>query len=905
MHTILKKQGASKNFRTLFILWGLTAVSCLIIFSPFLFGEHLVVFNDAGSDTRQQYLMQYATIVNHIRNGNFSFWDLNNGFGTSMLALNLFNPFLMLIYAAGVILGCGHISGVLVFILILEIFLAGTCCYFLLNCFSFSEGSKLIASYIYGLNGYLLVWGQHYQFGAFVVFLPLLLFLLERAIRQKRFSLTAPLLVAVMVCSSVYMSYMSLLLAGCYLLYRMIVQEKGSRRERIFQFFRHCGSMLLGIGIGLAVFLPMAYYLLTISSRLDSEVSLLQRFLDYLSLYSPKFYITAFLRFFSTAFQGIGDYNGYSNFYEAPVLFFTSLFVITAFQYVFTIRRQACSKKKKLMQYLAVLFFFFCLFIRAGASVFNAFAYPFSRHSFLFMPLFALLMAFTLDQLWKKRIFSPLGFLLSTAAILAGHGYVLTHHEITEPVLRTHTVLMFLLALILTVLVLASCLTKAGSRRRHTIPALLLLTTAVSICLEGNVCYNERDTLTTSDASYWGGLYNPNVASALQYLKETDGTLYRVEKDYYSGSLCMDSLAQDYRGISSYNSTPNRNIEEFIQKVTPNLPIMAEHEYTWRQIGYYTGHSTLFGIKYLLSQNSNLKLQGYTLLKQFGDIYVYQNEHVSSLARFYTKAGDAAVLDNDTQSPLDLERLLQETILLDSTQAFSLQTENTSPEDLHTEYALELIPSDIQKQKGTGDTDSITIPLNRRLLDTYERVYLEFDITAKETSDITVNQEQPLEYHFRVQKGKTKHVQIAIPKSYENITLTRYGGNLQGTVKNIRFLGSKAKVDACSDAEITLADTKKDSRITGSLTALKSGYLFLPIPYENGWKAYIDGKEVEILRSDLGFVSVPVMKGSHDFTFVYEVPFQKAGLIGSCASLILWGILLGLRYRRKAKTNRR
>lgn len=903
----IKNLRTSRKLRSLFILWGLTAISCLIIFSPFLFGENLAVFNDAGSDTRQQYLMQYATIVNHIRSGNLSLWDLNNGFGTSMFALNLFNPFLMLVYLAGILLGPGHIPGVLVFLIILEIFLAGTFCYFFLDCFSFSEGSKITASYIYGLNGYLLVWGQHYQFGAFAVFLPLLLFLLERAIRQKKFSLTAPLLIAVMVCSSVYMSYMSLILAGCYLIYRLVIQEADSRKTRAGQFFIHCASMLLGIGIGMVIFLPMAYYLLTISSRLDSDASLLQRFLEYCSPYSLKFYKTAFLRFFSTTFQGIGDYNGYSNFYEAPVLFFSSLFVLLAFQYVFTIHTQKVSRKKKVMQYLSILFFFFCMFSRAGASVFNAFAYPFSRHSFLFMPLFALMMAFILDQLWLRRKINYPAFVLSCFFLAAGH--FTAFGEITEPELRTNVILMGILGLFTAGILIAGFL-KHGKHPRKLTVTLLLVTVASGMCLEGYTCYNDRDTLTTTDASYWGGLYNPNVAAALDYLENTDTSLYRVEKDYYSGSFCMDALAQNYRGISTYNSTPNRNVEEFIKLVTPNMPIMAEHEYTYRQIGYYTGHSSLFGIKYLLSQNPKLQLNGFTLLKQFDNIYIYQNSNVTSFARFYTSAGDSAVLKN-AYGKLDLEKMLLENVLLDCDEeetAASLIKEMTfeelkSQETLSEAYALEEIPASVSDFKAeTGD--SLSIPLDRSILDAYERVYMEFDIRTPEVSDITVNPENPLEYHFRVPKKKKKHVQIAVPASWSEVILSRYGGNFKGTVKNIKFYGSKSPVTPYEGAVVTLCSPENDSFLTGSIDAENSGFLFLPIPYENGWSAEVDGIRTEILRTDAGFVSVPVNAGTHTFTFAYKVPYMLEGMYASIFSLVIWLLILVFRVFPKPQKHK-
>lgn len=891
----IKKMGNSKRFCSLLILWAMTAVSCLVIFFPFLFGDKLAVFQDAGSDTRQQYLMQYATIVNHIKDGNFSFWDFNNGFGTSMLALNLFNPFLMLVYLAGVILGVGHIPGVLVFVILLEIFLAQLFCYLFLDCFSFSEGSKIIASYIYGLSGYLLVWGQHYQFGAFVVFLPLLLFLLERAIRRGKFSLTLPLLVAVMVCSSVYMSYMSLMIGGCYLLYRMVVSDQ-ARGVRVRKFFLHCASILLGIGIGMVIFLPTAYYLFTISSRLDSDASFLTRIGEYLTPYSLEFYKTAFLRLFSTTFQGIQDYNGYSNFYEAPVLFFSALFVLLGFQYLFTVHRQETSRKAKVMQYLAVLFFAVCMFTRIGASAFNAFAYPFSRHSFVFLPFFALMTAFTLDQLWLRRKISKTGFVLSCLCTAAAHYLALG--EVTEALLHRNVILMCILAFVMAAALLLGFLKKGAKWRRAGI-SLLISALGISLCLEGWTCFNDRDTLTTTDASYWGGLYDPNVAKALDYLKSTDPSFYRVEKDYYSGSYCMDGLAQNYRGISTYNSTPNRFIQEFIDLVTPNLPIMAEHEYTWRQIGYYSGHSTLFGIKYVLSKNPDLQLDGFSLLEQFGDIYIYQNSAVESAARFYVSAGDDRVL-SDAYGSLELERLLLENVLLDK-ENDALTEEMTgeemkSQETLRSDYALEQIPCTIEDIRADGG-DSVTISLDRDLLDKYRRVYLEFAIRTPTVSDITVNQDEPLEYHFRVSARKKKHVQVVVPSSCESITLTRYGGRFEGTIKNIRLLGSKTTVSSYEGADIRLEVTS-DSCVAGTLNAENSGYLFLPIPYEKGWTAQVDGIETEILQTDVGFVSIPVGAGEHSFTFTYQVPYMQEGAFVSILSLLLWAGILGLRVVR-------
>ena len=97
----------TKERQAPFLLGILLLISAVFIYHRFLFGDELWVFidPDIGSDTFQQYLPHYHTVVNHIREGTFAFWDFNHGFGTNVFNLNLFDPTLILIYALGVVFG--------------------------------------------------------------------------------------------------------------------------------------------------------------------------------------------------------------------------------------------------------------------------------------------------------------------------------------------------------------------------------------------------------------------------------------------------------------------------------------------------------------------------------------------------------------------------------------------------------------------------------------------------------------------------------------------------------------------------------------------------------------------------------------------------------------------------------
>ncbi len=46
-----------------------------------------------------------------------------------------------------------------------------------------------------------------------------------------------------------------------------------------------------------------------------------------------------------------------------------------------------------------------------------------------------------------------------------------------------------------------------------------------------------------------------------------------------------------------------------------------------------------------------------------------------------------------------------------------------------------------------------------------------------------------------------------------------------------------------NESRIFLNSPKKESEISGWVTSEKNGYAVFKIPYENGWKIYLDGED--------------------------------------------------------------
>jgi len=95
--------------------------------------------------------------------------------------------------------------------------------------------------------------------------------------------------------------------------------------------------------------------------------------------------------------------------------------------------------------------------------------------------------------------------------------------------------------------------------------------------------------------------------------------------------------------------------------------------------------------------------------------------------------------------------------------------------------------------------------------------------------------------------------------------------------------------------------TKTDDVITGTLTTTEEkNTVFTSIPYDAGWKVYVDGEETEIfclLDTMLGFaVENP---GEHEIELRYRPDCVKYGLILSASGLVIYALLFVLDVRKR------
>lgn len=88
-----------------------------------------------------------------------------------------------------------------------------------------------------------------------------------------------------------------------------------------------------------------------------------------------------------------------------------------------------------------------------------------------------------------------------------------------------------------------------------------------------------------------------------------------------------------------------------------------------------------------------------------------------------------------------------------------------------------------------------------------------------------------------------------------------------------------------------------DSRLDAEyLNTANAAYLTMPIPYEIGWTATVNGKKVEVLEANYAFLAIPADNGLNKISLVYRPPHFYKSLLLSLLSLIA-----GLFYMRMQK----
>lgn len=117
--------------------------------------------------------------------------------------------------------------------------------------------------------------------------------------------------------------------------------------------------------------------------------------------------------------------------------------------------------------------------------------------------------------------------------------------------------------------------------------------------------------------------------------------------------------------------------------------------------------------------------------------------------------------------------------------------------------------------------------------------------------------------------------------------------------ENIELI--QTAVDKTAEATLSLT-SKKVSDVTSVVRndLGETAYVCYSVPYESGWKAWVDGEETAVVEGMGGFLLVPIEVGEHEVRISYTAPGSKAGALLSLFCLTGMFIYIFLDSKKKS-----
>lgn len=860
-----------------------------------MYGDgNVYAYIDIGSDTVNSYLPLHAYYSAILREFNVDLWSAEMGFGGSTLSSCVYDPLMICIILLTSVLGRDFLLYGIVIHKIGCVLLSAFFCYKFLCLFSNKYHLCTIAAYLYTFNGFGNIWGQHYHFAAYPVFTIIVFYGVETYLRagNKKISLFLIIISGLCMASSVYTSYMIYLSAAVYALIRYIYMTDNFRiKPFISKFALLLANVLIGFGMGMWLALPSIEGIMS-SGRVGGS--------GFLSRVKSAVNLNFFEPWWDMPRRMItGPQTKYSfNYYEDQQLFFSILAVVILLQFIFAIHKVYKKPRQMLCVYFSVALSLFAVYNGTISLALNAFAaVGVYRGLYVLFPGAALLVLSVLDNICYKKIFSyqaaAVGGIISAAALLEP-GLWADDTGIYPGVKG-----MMYVGVTLLMVAVAVLIQLYRSKNKQFAIVMLCAVLGINCVAELHITYNRRGVMSKARYEMWRA-NEKETNILLDCAKNLDDDYYRIDKTYYDFNSFTDSLFENYRGLTLYKSADMSTMMNFY-----NGYLSDRYNYR-RALKIYSGDPnslvqwSMTGLRYILSKYEPYDTDHFELIAENNEIKLYRLSDSDSFATFYTNA----VSYNEFMQLGFAERtkILQGSVVLEDDfvgSPYGITAEEAIAALGERNITNELFPAScLTDAMNEGDQREFFLPENWS--DGIEgEIFIEYSFTASEAQYASLSVDSGNGYisvattsipasatvseRFTLPRG-TKSIQFDFPSEVAIVSI------------NITTTQAPLRPNECNAA---IKDNGSDSHLTADVDCNQNGLLFLPVPFHEGWSAYVDGNETEIILANSGFMAVNLTEGQHRIEFVYK---NKAFIYGIIISIISLGVAVLFWYLEKLKT---
>jgi uncharacterized membrane protein YfhO len=800
--------------------------------------------------------------------------------------------------------------------------------------YAFSLYAQVFAFHIMWLDGYML--------------LPLLLYFIERFIKEQKIGgilVTLLLLFA----TNYYIAYMAGIFSFFYLCVRLFVirEEFKTSVKRVLKYV--CSAVICGLVLTVLI-LPIGLDTLT-----NGEKTIVNGRSLFI-LYNPVELMSMLLLGYPGDFKDIVPSNLPLIFMGLPITILVILYLVS----------KTYSGREKTVHILALIGIWLSTAVYWIDKMWQVFDDPnwfWHRHAFVFLPVFLVIALRALEKIGeisRKDMLITVGimmFMIVTVHTIGGHvgeDKIFIYNTILTlaycGLLYLYSVRKFPKQLedipqLITPMLTAVCIFElafVGPTNSSALETMTIITgnsEELSLAIEElNEFGNESKTIGAET-----GAMRASVEKTPNYSK-----LYYA----YSG----EEMFGDYYGVALFNSNSNKQLHRFLKQFgfAVNYNYFAER-YTYsapstdaflsvgsvasmREISFYpeTDEQQLTGVmKFYKNENvlpvafavddKAMDFDFFQLEKAYEtkDYFAFQNDWYRSMFPEQFTEDFFITLDDDI---VGKSEIINGSIYNGSNYYTGVDLENRSDPDLQSEVNSSLAEEDAFFDILGYESDIVPL-IEDNLVTVYRMndeipICINYEFVAPNTSEMYLNLST-----YRIVNDTKVYVNGLEVAGCGSDTfysqIYRLGSFEEGEQVNIS-IQSDCDSWTCLDVNIGYFDLDSfNSQFAkldlGKVTATKiaDGYVDLSVngvgadetvittvPYENGWTLYIDGQEAEIKPYQGAFIAFKCPEGTHTAELRFIAPGLKTGAVISGVGIVALAVFVVLDIDQKKKVKK-
>lgn len=437
-----------------------------------------------------------------------------------------------------------------------------------------------------------------------------------------------------------------------------------------------------------------------------------------------------------------------------------------------------------------------------------------------------------------------------------------------------------------------------NSYNKQIIGYILLISFLIII----NIGTNKKDSYMTNEE--FNTIYNTSLYESFDVINNDFGYYKTSILSGNSSNIVNYTYDMNHNSTALYSSTYNTNYYNFIHN-TFDTDFRARNK-LFQDISDNNLFNLYMGVKYVFNTNMNdifyseIEKQDNTRLYQANNYVplIYSSTNILSTNTF-----------NKLSYPDKIEALFNSIIVENeidtSDYDYTTKEFNTSFKVVNKKNNIEIKKIDNTINISAKDKSKFNLVLEEKLENRV--LFISFNIKKPQSCDIgdmVININGQLNKltcsEWLYYNENTTFNYIITDKVIEKLNVEINKGNYEITDFTMYTADANKFINNFNAANIIQT---KDNIIKASITLNEDSYVNINLPYDKGFKIFVNNKETKYTKTNTAFIGFKLNSGKYDIEIKYTAPLFNVSFIFMILGLILLGCVLYFEVYKRRKMN--